>query len=140
MALPDYARPSVLTQVSTGITNQAIANAAEYISTTVIDNTTARQQYLAVEVVWSYATAPTADKTVELRVVESLDGTNFEDTSRVIAAWSPPADTATHRRKLLSFFSLTASKYKLAVKNVDTEQTITVTVNAWTHTDTQEDN
>lgn len=139
MALPDYLKAGSLNSISTGISNQTVANAAEYVSETVIDNTTTRYRYLAVEVVWSYATAPTANKTVELRITESLDGTNFEDTTRVIAAWSPSADTSTHRRKLLGFFELLADKFKLAVKNVDTGQTITVSVNAWGHYDPVED-
>jgi len=92
-----------------------------------------RYSLMAVEVVWSYTTAPTANKTVELQVLEAVDGTNYEDTARTIAAWSPPADTNTHRRLLLSEYPLLADKFKLAVKNTNTGQSITVTVNAYAY-------
>ena len=130
MALPDKLKPTALTSLTTGISNQTIANGASFTGSE-IDNTSARYSLMAVEVVWSYTTAPTADKTVELQVLEAVDGINYEDTARTIAAWSPPADTNTHRRLLLSEYPLLADKFKLAVKNTDTGQSITVTVNAW---------
>lgn len=130
MALPDTLKPTTLNALTTGITSQAIANGASYPGSD-IDNTSNRYSLMAVEVEWSYSTAPTANKTVELQVLEAVDGINYEDTARTIAAWSPPADTNTHRRLLLSEYPLLADKFKLAVKNTDTGQSITVTVRAW---------
>jgi len=131
MALPDYYKIGALNAFTTGISGQDVANTVEYTGSE-IDNTSSRYPYMVVEVVWIYSSTPTANKTVELRILESVDGTNYEDTSRVIAAWSPPADTGvTHRRVLLTAFPLLADKFKLAIKNVDTGQTITVTVRAW---------
>lgn len=130
MALPDTLKPTTLNALTTGITSQAIANGASYPGSE-IDNTSNRYSLMAVEVVWSYSTAPTANKTVELQIIESLDGTNYEDQARTIAAFSPPADTADHRRVLLTAYPLLADKFKLVVKNTDTGQTITATVRAW---------
>ncbi|MEO0133062.1 MAG: hypothetical protein ABIK73_09075 [candidate division WOR-3 bacterium] len=138
MPLPDYYKIGTLNALSTGIANQSIANGSEYIGSE-IDNTSGRYPYMAVEVSWQYSTAPTANKTVELRILEAVDGSNYEDTSRVIAAWSPPADTSEHRRVLLTAFPLIADKFKLAVKNVDTGQSVTVTVRAWAYYDVVED-
>lgn len=138
MGLPDYYKVGTLNSLSTGIENQTVANTAEYVGSE-IDNTTSRYPYLVVEVAWQYSTAPTANRTVELRILESVDGTNYEDTSRVIAAWSPQADTSAHRRVLLTAFPLIADKFKLSVWNVDTGQTITVTVRAWAYYDVVED-
>lgn len=132
MALPDVLKPTALTSLTTGISNQTIANGASFTGSE-IDNTSMRYSLMAVEVVWSYTTAPTANKTVELQVLEAVDGTNYEDTARTIAAWSPPADTNTHRRLLLSEYPLLSDKFKLAVKNTDTGQSITVTVNAYAY-------
>lgn len=130
MALPDKLKPTALTSLTTGISNQTIANGASFTGSE-INNTSTRYSLMAVEVTWSYTTAPTANRTVELQITEALDGTNYEDTPRTIAAFSPPADTANHRRVLLTQYPLTASKFKLHLKNTDTGQTITVTVRAW---------
>jgi len=132
MALPDYLKIGSLVSTPTGISSQQIANGASFTGSE-IDNTSMRYSLMAVEVVWSYTTAPTANKTVELQVLEAVDGTNYEDTARTIAAWSPPADTNTHRRLLLSEYPLLADKFKLAVKNTNTGQSITVTVNAYAY-------
>lgn len=130
MALPDKLKPTALTLLTTGISNQTIANDASFVGSE-IDNTSTRYSLMAVEVAWSYTTAPTANKTVELQIQEAIDGTNYEDTPRTIAAFSPPADTADHRRVLLTAYPLLADKFKLVVKNTNTGQTIKATVRAW---------
>ena len=130
MALPDKLKPTALTSLTTGISNQTIANGASFTGSE-IDNTSNRYSLMAVEVEWSYSTAPTANKTVELQIKEALDGTNYEDTARTIAAFSPSADTTSHRLVLLSEYPLVADKFKLVLKNTDTGQTITATVRAW---------
>ena len=141
MALPDYLKIGSLVSTSTGISSQQIANGATYTSTTEIDNTTARYGYMAVEAVWQYATAPTANKSVEVYLLRSLDGTNYEEVApqALVAGFSPPADTTTHRRVLLTAFPLVAAKYKFAVRNVDTAQSITISLNAWRYYESIED-
>ena len=141
MALPDYFKIGSLVSTSTGVSSQSIANGATFTSTNEIDNTTDRYGYMAVEAVWQYASAPTANKSVEVYLLRSLDGTNYEEvgSQALVAAFSPPADTATHRRVLLTALPLVAAKYKFAVKNVDTAQTITISVNAWCYYESIED-
>ena len=141
MALPDYFKIGSLASTSTGVSSQTVANGATFTSTTEIDNTTDRYGYLAVEVVWQYTTAPTANKSVEVYLLRSLDGTNYEEVApqALVAGVSPPADTAAHRRVLLTAFPLVAAKYKFAVRNVDTQQAITISVNAWCYYESIED-
>ena len=144
MALPDSLKISALTSVSTGVSSQTVANGASYESSTVINNTTNRYSLMAIEAVWSYSTAPTGNKTVEVYLLKSLDGTNFEsltggDPVRPIVSFSPPAVTTTRRLVLIQDLPLVAGKYKLAVKNVDTGQTITITLNAYMYDQTTED-
>jgi len=141
MALPDYFKIGALASTSTGVSSQAVANGATFTSATEIDNTTARYGYMAVEAVWQYATAPTANMSVEIYLLRSLDGTNYEEVAPqvLVAGFSPPADTAAHRRVLLTAFPLVAAKYKFAVRNVDTQQQITISVNAWRYYESIED-
>ena len=141
MALPDYLKIGSLVSTSTGISSQQIANGATYTSTTEIDNTTARYGYMAVEAVWQYATAPTANTSVEVYLLRSLDGTNYEEVApqALVAGFSPPADTAAHRRVLLTAFPLVAAKYKFAVRNVDTAQAITISLLAYRYYEAIED-
>lgn len=131
MALPDKLKPTALTSLTTGISNQTIENGASFTGSE-IDNTSTRYSLMAVEVSWRYLSAPSANKTVELQILESLDGTNYEDTPRTIAAFSPPVDyNVDHRKVLLTAYPLLADKFKLVLKNTDTGQTITATVKAW---------
>lgn len=133
MALPDYLKIGSLVFTPTGISSQQIANGATFTSATEIDNTTDRYGYMAVEAVWQYATAPTANMSVEVYLLRSLDGTNYEEVApqALVAGFSPSADTSAHRRVLLTAFPLVAAKYKFAVKNVDTQQEITISLLAY---------
>jgi hypothetical protein len=132
MALPDYLKPTSQTSLSTGIANQSVANGTVYTGTE-IDNRTTRYGFMAVEAVWSYGTAPTANRTVEIRILEN-NGNGYEtDNGRVIAAFSPPADTSSHSRVLVSERPLRANRFKLAVRNVDTEAALTVTLYAYAY-------
>lgn len=132
MALPDTHKLTSATSRTTGISSAAVASGSETVGS-VIDNSTNLDRYLDVEIVWSYTTAPTANKTVEIRMLYSLDGTNYEDSWRVIGAVSPPANTATYRRLVVAGLMLEPLPFKLSVKNVDTGQTVTVTLSAKTY-------
>jgi len=140
MALPDVLKPSPYTTLTTGISSASVANGSTYTGSE-IDNTSNRYGAMTVEVVWSYATAPTANKTVKVHLLRCLDGTNYEEQGNqtLIAAFSPPADTASHRRVLRESVPLLAYKFKLAVENVDTAQTLTATVNAYAFNERVED-
>lgn len=133
MALPDNIRHASASSRSTGISSQSIADGASYAGSE-IDNATNKDTLMSVELAWSYGTAPTADKTVELHVLYAIDGTNYEDLSvhTLRSAVSPPADTSSYRRLLLDAVPIAPFKFKLAVKNTDTGQSITATVTAYT--------
>jgi len=133
MALPDYTSLTTGTSRTTGFSSTVIANGAETTGSE-IDNATNLDEILDCEIIWSYGTAPTANKTVEVWALYSFDGTNYTtraDGGILLRAFSPPADTATHRMPILNVW-LVPYKFKLHVRNVDTGQPITVTVNAQT--------
>jgi hypothetical protein len=134
MALPDYLKPTSQTSLATGIavTSPGIASGNIYVGTE-IDNRTTRYGFMTIEAVWSYTTAPTANRTVEVLILEE-NGNGYEtDNGRVIAAFSPPADTVAHRKVLLAERPLRANRFKLAVRNVDTGQPIAVTLYAYAY-------
>jgi hypothetical protein len=133
MALPDYTSLTTGTSRTTGFSSTVIASGSE-ITGSEIDNATNLDEILDCEIIWSYGTAPTANKTVELWALYSFDGTNYTtraDGGVLLRAFSPPADTATHRMPIMNVW-LMPYKFKLHVRNVDTGQSITVTVNAQT--------
>jgi hypothetical protein len=76
-------------------------------------------------------------KTVKVYAIYATGGTSFEETSSraLVGAFSPAADTSSHRQVILRNVPLLPFKFQLVVENVDTAQTITVTVNAYTHND-----
>lgn len=118
---------------TSGISSQTIADGADFTGS-AIDNSANLDAELNAEMVWSYGSAPTASKSVNLYLLYSKDGTNYEpiDPKNQIASFSPPTDTSTHRLMLVRGLMLLPKAFKLAAKNVDTGQTITLTVNAET--------
>jgi len=140
MALPDYISLVGGTSRSTGISNQSISLGYNYLSSTEIDNSTNLDDLADFEVIWQYSSTPTANKSLRLYIVYSFDGTNYEDAASdttepvqltLVRAWSPPADAASHRM-VVGGFPLLPYKFKLLVRNHDTGQTVTVTVNCVT--------
>jgi hypothetical protein len=134
MALPDYFKPTSETSLSTGIavTSPGISNGNIYVGTE-IDNRTTRYGFMAIEAVWQFLATPTANRTVEIRILEE-NGNGYEtDDGRVIAAFSPPTDTLSHSRVLVSERPLRANRFKLAVRNVDTEAALTITLYAYAY-------
>ncbi len=140
MALPDYISLVGGTSRTTGISNQTVANTYNFLSSTAIDNSANLDDIADFEIIWQYSTAPTANKSLRLYIVYSFDGTNYEDAASdtvepvrltLIRAWSPPADTASHRM-VVGGFPLLPYKFKLLVRNHDTGQTVTTTVNCVT--------
>lgn len=134
MALPDVFKLNAATARTSGFSSTAIANAASANGST-IDNATNLDELLTAEVVYSYGTNPTASKTIKIYLCYAPDGTNFEshDASNLISTFSPAANTSTHRRTLIKGYPLLPFAFRLVVENVDTGQTITVTINAYTH-------
>lgn len=145
MALPDRVTQVAATTRATGITGASLISGSNYLGAE-IDNTVNQDDLLSLQIVYSFATAPTANKTARLWLLFSFDGTNYEEgdgngtssgnvnplaTSFLVRCWSPPADTGTHRINVFDI-QIPWKKMKLLVQNVDTGQTMTVTVNAET--------
>lgn len=134
MPLPDSFRLEAATLRTSGFSSTTIATAAATTGSTIA-NQTALDEFLTVEFDYSFATNPTAGKTVEIYLLYSVDGTNFSEESAVelIGSFSPDVDTSSHRRVIIKDYPLLPFAFKIHIKNVDTGQTITVTVNAYTH-------
>jgi hypothetical protein len=139
MPLPDYTSLVTGTSRATGFSSTVIDHTNETTGSE-IDNATNLDEILDCELVWRYAgQAPTPNKTVEIWLLYSFDGTNYTtraDGGVLLRAFSPPADTSTHRLPILGVW-LMPYKFKLHVRNVDTGQSITVTMNAQTRKATQ---
>jgi len=141
MALPDYISLVGGTARATGISNQQINSGYNYLSSTVIDNAQNLDDLADFEIIWQYYdTAPTANKSLRLYIVYSMDGENWEDAASnttepvrltLVTAWSPPADNASHRM-IRGNFPLLPYPFRLLVRNHDTGQTVTITVNCIT--------
>lgn len=133
MALPDKVIPSPLSaDIDLGLNDVSIASGTE-VEGMEFDNTTTRYAYLRLVLTYSYATAPTANKTIEVRVKRQTGTTTFESRSKVIGADSPLADTATQSNVIVEFFPIVAAKYRFSIRNVDTGQTGTFTLKAQGH-------
>lgn len=85
MAEIKYKAGTLATVMTTAL--DALANAARAI-TAAIDNTVALDFWDDLELVVTYGTAPSAGATVEVYLVESVDGTSYGDGDASIA---PPA-------------------------------------------------
>jgi hypothetical protein len=76
---------------------------------------------------------PTANRTVEIRILEN-NGNGYEtDNGRVIATIPYPVDAGSHSRVLVREYPLRANRFKLAVRNVDTGAALTVTLYAYAY-------
>lgn len=100
----------------------ALANGAA-VTSGVIDNTDEGDQFCDIELVWAAAALPTADRTVDLYWVRSLDGTDYEDAS----ATRPPAtafigsfvtdNVTTIQRKIIGQVAMPRRDCKLLIVN-----------------------
>jgi len=140
MPLPDYISLVGGAARATGISGQEVASGYNYLSSTVIDNAVNLDDLADFEIIWQYGTAPTANKSLRLYIVYSMDGENWEDAASdttepvrlmLVTAWSPPADTESHRM-IRGSFPLLPYPFRLLVRNHDTGQTVTVTINCIT--------
>lgn len=137
MALPDTLQlASAGSAKTSGFSGTTIADGATGTGS-AIANQTNLDAYLTAEFVYSYGSSPTASKTVKIYLTYAVDGTNYEDVDakNQIGAFSPAADTSTHRVTMLRNVPLLPFAFKIVVVNVDTGQTITLTINAYTHND-----
>ena len=134
MALPDTVQLEAATSRTSGFSSTTIADGANN-SGSAIANQTNLDELLTAEFVWSYGSAPTASKTVKVHLLYSVDGTNYEEAAshNLVGVFSPAADTSTHRVVVIRDEPLLPHAFKIHVENVDTGQTITLTVNAYTH-------
>lgn len=92
------------------------------VTTATIENNTTLDQYADFELVATYGTAPVADTTVDLYIVRTVDGTNFEDAS----ASRPSAEfvgsfvldnVTTAQRKIVRGVMLPPNSFKLLIVN-----------------------
>jgi hypothetical protein len=137
MALPDTFALTVGVSRASGITSASLTAGANYLGS-AIDNSTNLDLYADIEIVWSCSLTPTADAVLEVYLLYSLDGTNYEDGSTSVDPKAPMAgaapvyaDTATHRY-LIRGVSLEPLAFKALVKS-EINQAATVTVNIITY-------
>jgi hypothetical protein len=81
MAIQKWTDPTTTPALSMTTELNALANDAGALSTAAYDNRTALAQYANFELVGTFSTAPTADKTIDLYAIYQQDGTNYEDYS-----------------------------------------------------------
>jgi hypothetical protein len=124
---------STPTSQTTGIASATIATGGNVALGDAIDNDSNLDTDATLEIAWSYAVAPTANKQLLIRLLRSLDGTNYEDSKRgqLVGSITPPADTSAHRMAFR--LGLVPTKFKIEVENVDTAQTVTVTATIKTY-------
>ncbi len=137
MALPYVIKIRSLTEILNNgnpfVSAQPVGHGTRYETSHSFDNTDGRYTRLHIWASWSYTAAPIANRTVEVYLLRSFDGVNFEsltgdDPVWPIASFSPPATTASRKLLLVSGVDLQAAKYKIGIRNVDTGQTITITI------------
>lgn len=140
MALPDTLQLKAASSRTSGFAATEIANTATGTGSE-IDNSANLDALLSAAILYQYASAPTAAKTIKIHLIYAIDGTNYEDVGawNQIGAISPAADTNAHREARLRNVPLLPFKFKIVIVNVDTAQTVTVTVNAYTHNDSVTD-
>jgi hypothetical protein len=131
--------PAANTNRTSGIAAASIATAKAYLGGE-IDNATNLDDVADIEITWSFATNPTAAKSLDIYLIVAHDGTNYEEgagdgsstttlplESCKLASVSPTADTSTHRKSFRGI-PLEPMKYKPLVYNNATGQTATVTL------------
>jgi hypothetical protein len=111
---------------TTGIAAQAIANNATFTGDE-IDNATNKDTIADIQVFWTYATNPTANRPLLVMISYAFDGTNYDDVAmQVVGAIPVPANTADHR-SVIGAVAILPYKFKLVIQNNTTGQTATVT-------------
>jgi len=137
MAPPDTIQLEGGTSRTSGISSQSITAGSNYLGS-AIDNSSNLDMFADIEIEWSCATAPTADKNLELYLLYAQDGTNYEDGDsstdpKVAPAGVAPAyaDTATHR-KVIRRVKVEPQKLKILIKS-ELDQDATVSVNVQTY-------
>jgi hypothetical protein len=134
-------KPSAQSAFVSGIAATAIATGNNSALSNVLDNSGAtRYGFLCGELLYQFGVAPTAAKAIDIYIETSADGTSFED-AMIASGWvqriSPAADTNAHR-VALPRIALKPVAYRVRVVNVDTGQSVTVTLALYTFSDTIE--
>ncbi len=139
------AGPAAGTSRTSGISAASVQTAKAYLGSAVA-NQTNLDTFADIELVWSFAVAPTAGNFLKVHMLFAEDGTNYEEgagdgtaiTSPLpgcqVASVSPAADTNTHR-KLFQGIPLPPYLFKCLVENAACGQTATVTLNVFTRKD-----
>ena len=143
MALPDVFTLAAASARASGISTASIADGANFLGE-AIDNATNLDLAADLELVWSCASAPVADKVFKVYLLYALNGVNYEDgagngtgigdvdpKAPVVGAAAVYADTASHRY-LIRGVPLEPLPFKILVAN-ETGQAATVSVNVKTY-------
>tara|TARA_R100000808_G_C2082245_1_gene105669 strand:+ start:286 stop:720 length:435 start_codon:yes stop_codon:yes gene_type:complete len=138
MALPDQIKWETPTSRTSGISAETAANDAGLVGDE-IDNETNLDKFCDIHLQYSFATSPTANKSLLLYLLRKVDGTNYEDGSasvqplrNLVLAVSPPADTSTHHA-VAERVPLPPHPIKALLWNDGTGQTVTATVTIKTY-------
>jgi hypothetical protein len=119
--------PATPSAQTSGISSASVQTAKAYLGS-AIDNATNLDDFAHLEIVWSYATAPTAGNFLKVHFLYSKDGTNYEEGAGdgttmatplpgcQVMAVSPAADTNAHR-KLSKYIPLAPYPFKILVEN-----------------------
>ena len=117
---------------TTGITAQAVAAGANYLGAS-IDNATNKDRFCDIAISSTFGTAPTADKTIELYLLYSDDGTSYElgdastDPKKSPAAVQALAAIVSEQIAVFAGFQLAPRPFKILVKS-EADQSDTLTV------------
>lgn len=118
---------------SSGIAAAALANNA-YLASSVVANQTNLEDTLEGELLWQYAIAPSANTKIDLYILYSVDGTNYEEggvgaapIKTLADSFTVIADTNAHRRHF-SLDLIHGFSFKVLLFNNATGQTATVTL------------
>lgn len=127
------------TSRTSGISEAAITAGANYLGSE-IDNSTNKDKYLSVDLAFTCGSAPTANTIVELYILYSINGTDYEDGGvsvdpKKLYACQPFAARAvtTEQRGTRVNIPIAPFKFKILLKS-DLNQNISLaTLLAFTH-------
>lgn len=123
---------TVKTGRTTGIAAQAVAAGANYLGNS-IDNASNKDRFCDISISSTFGTAPTADKTIELYVLYSDDGTSYElgdastDPKKTPVAVQSVAAIQSEQIAVFAGLQLAPRPFKILVKS-EADQSDTITV------------
>jgi hypothetical protein len=126
------------TSRTTGIAGDTIAAGSNEIGS-AIDNDSNLDRFMDVELVWTCSVASNPSTIMELYILYSVDGTNYEDGSDSVDPFKPPAGTFIDdggtgaQRQIIHGIPITPHKFKLLLKSELNQDASSVTLRAYTY-------